>query len=573
VREIEKSRSPAASEARMMPVAPSRREEKAPAIFKKDRRPETPAEGELSRPLPVQADIAIAPDLVSLNNKEASMRRSPRQPRNSGENKEKKALTPAPAALPPTPASVLAPQSARRRTVPSGRNRTVAETAPTINVTIGRIEVRAVPAPPPRPPVVRKASRQAPAQPSAMSLDELLQEHIVDDVPGSVVTSARPDSNGNNMPTTGINLYLYQVTPNAHWRNHDVPTRDSSGRLVRRPRIALDLHYLLTFYGDETQWIPQRVLGSAVRVLHSQPQLRDQNIDDAINANPSLALSDLAAETEVVKFTPLALTLEELSKLWSVFFQVPYTLSLAYEATVVFIEGRAAPRATLPVQQRNIYVRPFRQPEIREVLNQAGANEPLVSGSTLLIRGQRLQGEDTQLRVAGEDAVPESVNDREITVSLTEPPFSAGTLRAGVQGVQVVQRLMMGTPPMPHKGVESNIMPFVIHPTIDAVAVDVLDVDANDLARANITIDVTPGIGPKQRVVLLLNENVVENAAAYRFEAPPRDSAVDQVTIPVRNVRTGSYLLRLQVDGAENLLTVSDDPEAPLLEGPQVVIP
>ncbi|HZD11185.1 MAG TPA: hypothetical protein VE553_07570 [Candidatus Binatia bacterium] len=175
VREIEKSRSPAASEARMMPVAPSRREEKAPAIFKKDRRPETPAEGELSRPLPVQADIAIAPDLVSLNNKEASMRRSPRQPRNSGENKEKKALTPAPAALPPTPASVLAPQSARRRTVPSGRNRTVAETAPTINVTIGRIEVRAVPAPPPRPPVVRKASRQAPAQPSAMSLDEYLR--------------------------------------------------------------------------------------------------------------------------------------------------------------------------------------------------------------------------------------------------------------------------------------------------------------------------------------------------------------------------------------------------------------
>ena len=40
-----------------------------------------------------------------------------------------------------------------------------------------------------------------------------------------------------------------------------------------------------------------------------------------------------------MKFTPEQMTLDDLSKLWSVFFQTPYALSVAYEATVVFVEG------------------------------------------------------------------------------------------------------------------------------------------------------------------------------------------------------------------------------------------
>ena len=47
-----------------------------------------------------------------------------------------------------------------------------------------------------------------------------------------------------------MNVYLYRVSPNPAWRNQDLPTR-ARGPIVDRPLTAIDLHYLLTFYGDE----------------------------------------------------------------------------------------------------------------------------------------------------------------------------------------------------------------------------------------------------------------------------------------------------------------------------------
>ena len=48
-----------------------------------------------------------------------------------------------------------------------------------------------------------------------------------------------------------LNLFLYQVTPNAGWNNVGLPSRDDEGnRLTNRP-LALDLHYLLTAYGKK----------------------------------------------------------------------------------------------------------------------------------------------------------------------------------------------------------------------------------------------------------------------------------------------------------------------------------
>ena len=67
---------------------------------------------------------------------------------------------------------------------------------------------------------------------------------------------------------------------------------------------------------------------------------------------------------ERVKFTPTALSLEEFSKLWSVFFQVEYSLSAAYQASLVLIQSDETPQSALPVQSRNVYVQPFRWPRI-----------------------------------------------------------------------------------------------------------------------------------------------------------------------------------------------------------------
>ncbi|HTK06003.1 MAG TPA: DUF4255 domain-containing protein [Ktedonobacteraceae bacterium] len=172
-----------------------------------------------------------------------------------------------------------------------------------------------------------------------VALRDILQDVALTAVPGAVVTTQRPeDINNAGQDKAGINLYLYQVTPNPDWTNNDLPMRDAMGRLLQRPQTALDLDYLLSFHGAELEMVPQRLLGSTIVHLHTQPFLPLVAIQDTIQHTSYLAQSDLFDQGERVKFSPLNFSLEELSKLWSVFFQIPYRLSVAYRASVVLLE-------------------------------------------------------------------------------------------------------------------------------------------------------------------------------------------------------------------------------------------
>lgn len=184
----------------------------------------------------------------------------------------------------------------------------------------------------------------------ALLLDERIAEDVTDFA--FTVTIGRPDEAADD--SAGVNVYLYQVTPNVQWRNADLPTRNTRGDLLQRPRAALDLHYLLTFTGTESELQAQRLLGSAAHILHGQPVVTRDWID-FVRAHPDypfLAASDLGNEIERVKLTPQPFSLEELSKLWSVFFQTTYQLSMAYVASVVFVEAQEPITAGLPVAER-----------------------------------------------------------------------------------------------------------------------------------------------------------------------------------------------------------------------------
>lgn len=190
----------------------------------------------------------------------------------------------------------------------------------------------------------------------------------------AMATHLSPGNSSTGLPMSGVNIYLYEVTPNVGLRNSDLPTRTRDGSVMQRPRIALDLHYLLSFYGDEQSLEPQRILGSVARTLHAQPLLTRKNIQDAVASLPDLSKSDLADELELVKFTPMSLSLEELSRLWSVFLQTSYRLSMVYTASVVLIEKEETPRTVLPVEKRTISVMPSLE----------GAAQPPISPDELL---------------------------------------------------------------------------------------------------------------------------------------------------------------------------------------------
>ncbi|MCA9969663.1 MAG: DUF4255 domain-containing protein [Anaerolineales bacterium] len=201
-------------------------------------------------------------------------------------------------------------------------------------------------------------------------LQDLIRDTVVGLGVGSPDVKVEPPKDtrsGSDRDQPAVHIYLYQTTPNPAWRNDDLPLRNGHGDRVQRPRLALDLHYLIIFYGKDSDLVPQKLLGGVAGLLHDQAvftqaflqSLLDAAADDAADATSQLLRdSRLAEQVETVTFTPVSLNLEELSKLWSILFQVPYALSLTYTASVVFIEPDVQPVAAKPVAERHITVQP-----------------------------------------------------------------------------------------------------------------------------------------------------------------------------------------------------------------------
>jgi hypothetical protein len=426
-----------------------------------------------------------------------------------------------------------------------------------------------------------------------MTIMNTLAEAFSLDFPGAAVTSFPPDASGGAIPTVRANVFLYQIAHNPHWRNEDLPVRRASGDLAQRPVVALDLSYLMTFHGDESALEPQRLLGSAVHALDARPVLTPALITAAIQAYAATAgfaswvsALDLAEQIERVKLTPLPLSLEELSKLWSTLMQTPYRLSVTYQAIVVFIEGRDFPRPALPVRSRNLYVQPIRVPTLDVVLvepaggDPPGLVKPILPDSALLIRGERLHGASatTVVRIFGSDvdlstlnAAQTVVTDTQIRMRLGDVVAAGAMPRAGAQGLQVIQTLKVGDPSAAHDVplFESNAAPFVLHPTIGAATF------ADDSGQQIMTVPMTAvTIDPTQRVLAYLYPTAPPTPASPAAILPARHRALaaDPITFIVDHtqVQAGTYLLSVQVDGAASLL---DTDASGALIGPKVTIP
>jgi len=395
------------------------------------------------------------------------------------------------------------------------------------------------------------------------ALQQVLLPPVQEAVTGASVGFNRPDP--TNPTTPLVNIYLYQITPNAAYRNADLPTRRSDGSLAKRPQAAFDLHYLFTFHGDDTKLQPQLLLGAVVTTLHSQPLLSAGNITSAVSTFTFLAGSGLDTQIERIRFTPTALSLEEFSKLWSVFFQVEYSLSAAYQASVVLMESSDSPQEAPPVAARNLYVVPFQSPNISQVINQAGAGQPITAASTLLVTGQNLRGQNTLLLMEDQEFTPTTISDTQITYAFPSPL----TIHAGIKGLQVLQKMAMGNDTTPqHRGFESNIAPFVLRPTIDNATATAA---ASPATGTNVTLTLTPNIGVGQRAVLLLNNVSASPSTAYASLATVATTASNQIIINITGVPTGTYLVRVQIDGAESVLTVN--PTTNQFTGPTVAMP
>jgi len=403
------------------------------------------------------------------------------------------------------------------------------------------------------------------------TLQRALQTAIQSDVAGATVSTARPAEGANtHLPSSGVNVYLYQISQNPHRSNLDLPTRRSDGDLVQRPQIALDLHYLLSFYGDDLTLEPQRLMGSTLAFLHSQPLITRSQIEAAVAdaSKTFLAQSDLASQPELVRFTPLTMSLEELSRLWSVLLQVQYVLSVAYKASVVLVERQLTPQPALPTRAFNLAAIPLRQPYIQQIVANAGAGIPILPGDAILILGVDLQGLATQVQIDQAQVNTTEIGGDHITLNV---PTS---LSAGPHSVQVLQGVRFDPASTPRMALSSNLGTFVVQPAITQTAgqpdIMISNVQGTGTAprSATITIGVAPAVGLDQIATL---ELLKLQQVAYTFAAAaPRTGPVTQLSFALSNLVAGDYLFRVRIDGAESALQL-DSNRAPI--GPKGTVP
>lgn len=382
-------------------------------------------------------------------------------------------------------------------------------------------------------------------------------------VPGARATTARPNAPQADLPNPGVNIFLYQTTPNEALRNADLPRRRGDAAIVQRPQAALDLHYLMTFHGADPRLEPQIMHGIVTRALHEHAVITRAAIQAAL-ADPVfdfLQGSDLADAVELTRVSAVALSVEEMGKLWSIFYQIPYVLSAAYRVSVVLIESELDPQSGLPVRKTRVRSQASTGPSVEQIVSATGisGNEWILAGQDVVLVGHQLRAPVTRVRFGDIEVIPDpaAMTDDRIRVALP------ATLAAGLHGVHVVHRR---TAELSTSEAASNVAPLVLHPTITA-----------QVSGANLQVSFTPPVGRTQRVAVLLNEVPAPVGRASRacvLRAPPRpptDPPAATLNVPFTDVAPGTYLIRAQVDGAESPVTF--DPAVGRYNAPKVTIP
>ncbi|MER6197695.1 DUF4255 domain-containing protein [Streptomyces sp. NPDC001586] len=378
-------------------------------------------------------------------------------------------------------------------------------------------------------------------------LDRALQPVRLGPVGYAQVTTLRPDQLGTPdlVQSTGINVFLYLVTPNPAWNLAALPTRDDDAAFLKRPLCALDLHYLITCYGREAALEGQRLLGRALTALSVTPVLSSEVVAAAVEEYSDsedtafLTESDLAHQIEPVRLSPTILSLDDLSKLWSVFPQTPYQLSVTYSAAVVLLESPAVPRAALPVRERAFSLSTTPAPR----LVSAEMGEPAGEDTRLHLHGEHLLSGKTRVRLGpvGLEPLPGA------TASLLTVAVD-GRVPAGLHAVQVLHMPPAGPPPI-RVAATSNALPVTVRPTVARV----------NVGDSDVVLDLSPPLFAGQRATVSFSRDVANADAPpdkvdfvlppLTAETPPQPS----VRVPRRDVPDGKWLVRIQVDGVVSL--------------------
>jgi Pvc16 N-terminal domain len=385
---------------------------------------------------------------------------------------------------------------------------------------------------------------------TTLTLQSVLQSGVLadpDDVDltDTTVTILPPDKARGTGNANQLNLFLYQILPNAAWRNMNIPGQVAAGE-TGNPPLALTLHYLLTAFGkdnDTTLPYGHHLLGKAMSILYDHALLGPDEIRAATIA--SFPDSNLDKQVERVRITLQPMSLEEISKLWTGLV-TQYRLSVGYEVSVTLIDSAQPKKAPLPVltrgpgdkgvsSQANL-IPPF--PALDQILfpnNQTCAR----LGDTLVLTGNHLDGTSIgvqfnhQLWTAPVESAPLPGGiPTQLSVQIPNAPT---TWPAGFYTVNVlVQR------PGETYRRTTNQLSFSLAPKITVTPASAAG------PSISYTVACSPEVWPDQLAFLLLQDEEI-SADAHATQTA-------NLTFQALNLSAGVYFVRLRIDGVDSLL-------------------
>lgn len=139
--------------------------------------------------------------------------------------------------------------------------------------------------------------------------------------------------------STVLSIFLFEVSENTQMRNRE-PVDAGPGQ-VRRFPLPLDLLYLLTPFASSRE-DEKKMIGKVMQILYTYPVIP-----------AGILQGDLADSTEEVKVMLHPFTLDDLTKIWNSFQEMPFRFSVGYLVTPVFID----PLETVPEGARVVDTR------------------------------------------------------------------------------------------------------------------------------------------------------------------------------------------------------------------------
>jgi hypothetical protein len=398
-------------------------------------------------------------------------------------------------------------------------------------------------------------------------LNDGLLNHDLSSIGSFSVTATPPDrvTTGQNEPNQ-LNLFLYQVTPNLGWRNMDLPSRDANGTLVSNAPLAIDLHYLLTAYGSQ-DLNAEVLLGYAMQLLHENPMLSRGQLRTVLaapalvdgsllpSAFGNLSAIDLADQAELIKITPVFLSTEELSKMWTAM-QARYRPTMAYMVSVVLIQSRNPIRAAAPVLKRGAddtgpvaVAAPF--PTLNTVRSTANELLPAMRlGDDLLLTGTHFQGgggmtvrfDHARQSLTAELPPTRIVSDTKLTTHLPSLTEDANAMSEWAVGVYSVS-LSIST--LSTHNNSTNAVPIALSPSITVTPITVAPGDT-------LTLTCAPRLLPDQEphTELVFGSQTL---LPTTINTPADLAQPTTLTFEVPTVAPGKYLIRLRVERIESL--------------------